>query len=268
MEDNEVNQDVQTDDIPVVEESAPSAEASGTEENGETQVSPQVKKQEEEQIPFHEHPRFRELIEQNRSMREQESLRGQVLDNLQRELAILREQAKPKVEQPKDPFLAALESVDPKYAQSLQGIYGKAAKVEQLEQRLAQYEQQQYAKEAQGHFNKLLDTNKVTDPFDRKVYERAVRAEVYERESQGQKLSLKDLDKIVNDFHTDYSKTMEERSRKVTASYVQAKTGDRTPKATTGGAAITPAAKKIASGDISSQAKWLANEIRNMKKTI
>ncbi len=265
MEDQEssVSSEV-TDNTSVVEESAPQAESS----EAETQVSAPEIKAEEKPAPFHEHPRFKELIEQNRSFKEQDSQRAQTIERMQQELYALRQQATPKKEEPKDQFLADLEKVNPAYAKSLQSVYDQANKTTALEARIAQYEQQQFQKEAVSHFNSLLETNKITDPMDRKIYERAVRAEVYERESRGQKLGLKDLDKIVNEFHSEYKKAMEDRERAITAKYVTAKKADVTPKGSTGGIASGSSTKKLAANDIAGKAKWLANEIRNMKKTI
>lgn len=251
-------------DTAVTEESTSQVEASAAEQKEE---APEVK-QEEKQTPFHEHPRFKELIEQNRAFKDQDSQRSMLLESMQRELQSLRQQMAPKKEEPKDAFLTDLEKVNPEYARSLQAVYQRAAKAEEIEKRLAQFEQASFQEKAVNHFNQLLVTNKITDPMDRKVYERAVRAEVYEREGRGEKLGLKDLDKIVNDFHAEYSKAMEERSRKLTASYVQDKTQDKAPKSTTGGAATAPVAKKMKAGDISGQAKWLADQIRQMKKTV
>lgn len=265
----------ETDNTPVIEESAPQAESGGA----ETQESA-PEKQPEEKVGFNDprhpdHSRFKELLDGQKeykqrfedSERERAQYR-QSVDSMQRELQHLREQAIPKKEVPKDEFLENLEKVNPAWAKSLQAVYDQAGKTSQLEQRIAQYETQQYQKEAITHFNGLLESNKVTDPYDRKIYERAIRAEVYDREARGQKLAIKDLDKIVNDFHSEYKKAMEDRERAITAKYVTAKKADVTPKGATGGAASTPTAKKIAAGDISGQAKWLADQIRAMKKTI
>lgn len=247
-------------DTPVVEESAPQAEASGVEEN----ESPPEVKTEEKQTPFHEHPRFKELIDQNRAFKEESSQRAYALEAMQRELQSLRNQV-PKKEEPKDPFLAELEKVNPEWGKSLQAVYDQAGKTGQLEQRIAQYEQAQFAEKAMNKLSGLMESNKI-DPVDRKLYDRAVRAEVYDREARGEKLGLKDLDKIFNEFHTEYSKAMEDRDRRVTAQYTTAKKTDVTPKGTTGGAAASSGMKKLAANDTAGQAKWLADQIRAMKK--
>ena len=268
MEDNDTESSVEasetdvTDSTSTVEESAPQAEPTDAEPTEAAQ-----EKQEEKLAPFHEHPRFKELIEQNRLAKEQSEKYQQDFYRLQAQLEALKEQSKPKVEEVKDQFLADLEKVNPAYAKSLEPIYAAAAQAQKLEQRLAQFEQAQFAEKAVSHFNKLLDDNKITDPMDRKIMERAVRAEVYEREARGAKLTLKDLDKITNDFHAEYKATMDARERAITAKYVQAKTQDKAaPKGATGGAATTPGMKKFKAGDISGQAKWLADQVRAMKK--
>jgi hypothetical protein len=261
MEDEVIESSVETGDTSVSEESV-----SQTESNDAPEQNAQVEaKTEEKPAPFHEHPRFKELIEQNRAFKEESSQRQQALEAMQRELQSLRQLSTPKVEKPKDQFLSDLEKINPEYAKSFQSVMDRAAKAEAVEQRLQQYEQAQFAERAVNHFNKLLESSKITDPMDRKLYERAIRAEVYEKEARGEKLGLKDLDKIFSEFHTEYSKAMEDRSRKLTASYVQEKTKDKAPKSTTGLPAA-PGSKKLAAGDFSGQAKWLADQIRSMKK--
>ena len=258
MED-EVESSESTGDTSVSESSDSQSESSDAPEQ---KVQADTK---EAPTPFHEHPRFKELIEQNRAFKEESSNRAQALEAMQRELQALREQSAPKKETPKDQFLEDLRQINPEYAKSFQSVMDRAAKAEAVEQRLQQYENQQFAERAVNHFNKLLETNKISDPMDRKLYERAVRAEIYEKEAAGAKLGLKDLDKIFGEFHSEYSKAMEDRSRKQTASYVQEKAKDKAPKSTTG-APAAPGSKKIAAGDYAAQAKWLSDQIRSMKK--
>lgn len=269
---SEVDQSVETNDIPVVEESAPQAESSGT----ETQESAPEKQ--EERIGFNDpkhpdHGRFKELLDGQREYKqkfeqaeqERASYR-QSIEQMQRELHYLRTAQAPKKEEPKDPFLADLEKVNPAYAKSFQSVMEQAAKTAQLEQKLARYEQQQDMEKGVSHFNGLLESNKVSDPTERKLYERYVAAEVYELRNRGEKVSLKDLDKIFNGFHDEYKKAMDARDRATTAKYSTAKKADLSPKGATGGAATAPVAKKFKSLDSPDTAAWLAKEIRAMKK--
>lgn len=261
---DEVSSEV-SDESVAVEESAPQAEPVETAESQEAAPAPT---QEEKQVPFHEHPRFKELIEQNRGFKDGLTQREQAIERMQQELHSLREQLKPKSEPPKDKFLEDLAKVDPAYAASIKPVYEQAQLVSKLQARLDQIEQQQTSKEVYGEFNRLLETNKVTDALDKRLYEQALTAEAYARRGRGENLSVKDLSNLFNNFHSEYRKAMEERERAITAKYVTAKKADVTPKGTTGGAATAPVGKKIAAGDLAGQAKWLANQIRDMKKTI
>lgn len=252
----------ETSDTPVTQESDSQPESTGAEQIDAAPAEPK----EDKPAPFHEHPRFKELIEQTRTFKEQNEQYRQEMTRLQAQMEMIREANKPKVEQPQDPFLADLEKVNPEYARSLKTIYDRSQMVEKLEQRLSQFEQADFASKAVSHFNKILDEKKISDPWDRKIIERAVRSEVYDQESRGKKLNLKDLEKITNDFHAEYKASMDARERSITAKYVKDKTGDKTPKGATGGAAKSPTPKKLAAGDISGQAKWLAEQIKVMKK--
>ena len=178
----------------------------------------------------------------------------------------MKQQLIPKKEEPIDPFLADLEKVDPRYAQSLKSVYEQAAMTKTLHNELRRMQEQQFAKEAYSHFDGLLSSNKVTDDLDKDLYKSAVEAEVFRRESRGDKLGLKDLDSIFNTFHTKYTKAIEDRNRKLTASYIKDKTKDAPLKGATGGAPAGTPSKKLAAGDFSGQAKWLADQIRSMKK--
>lgn len=264
MEDfNESDSSEQTSDTSVTEESTSQVEAT----EAEQQASAPVEKQEEKPIPFHEHPRWKEVIEERNSFKQSVEESRRVIERLQAQMEMLKPQ-QTKSEPAKDKFLEDLEKISPEYAKSFQSVMDQARKAEQVEQRLAQYEQRETANAAINKFQGLLTANKVEDAMDKELYEKAVRAEVYEQEARGKKLNLDDLEKIFNSFHGKYSKAMEERNRKLTASYVQAKTKDTSPKGTTGGAPAVSSTKKIAAGDLAGQTKWLAEQIRSMKKTI
>lgn len=259
---DQVDQSVETDTTPGVEEVSSQETPVGAEQQAAAQET-----KEEKLTPFHEHPRFKEVIEQNRGYKSELEQTKSVINQLQQQLDMIKQQTAPKTEPVKDPFLADLEKINPAYAKSLQSIYDRAGKTEELERRLAAYESQQFAEKAYAHFDKLLATAKVPEEM-KSVYTDAVEAEVYRRESKGQKLGLGDLDAIFNSFHSKYSKFLEERERQITAKYVTTKKSDSTPKGATGGAPSVPGAKKIAAGDISAQAKWLADQIRQAKKPI
>lgn len=266
---------VDTGESTVAEESESqtdtTTEATATEEtekavgNEDSRTGSARETKQEKEPPFHEHPRFKELIEQNRAFKDSESQRAQAFESMQRELSALREASKPKVEPVKDPFLADLEKVNPAYAKSLQSMYDRAAKAEDIERRLQQYESQQFAEKAYNHFDNLLKTAKVSD-VDKEMYKDAIEARVFRMEAQGKKLGLKDLDGIFNEFHTKYAKQLEDRNRDLLKGYVKEKAKDKAPAGATGGSPAAQGAKKLKAGDISGQSKWLADQIRALKK--
>jgi len=254
----------QSDLTPEVENSESQPESGGAEQQ---EAAPETQP-EEKPAPFHEHPRFRELIEQNKQAKQEAENYKQAIQRLQYDMESLRQQAAPKKEEPQDPFLADLEKVNPAYAKSLKTIYEKAAKADQIEQRLQQYENQQFAQKAYNHFDGLLASSKIEDPTDKEIYRLAVEAEVYRREMRGEKLGLKDLDAIFSGFHDKYSKALEERERKLTAKYVTSKKADQAPSGATGGGAAAPAIPKFSSIDSPEAIKWLADKMRESKKTL
>ena len=75
-----VDQSVETGDTSVTEESGSQSESSEAEPQ---QAAPETK-QEEKPAPFHEHPRFKELIEQNRNFKEDAAQRAQAMEAMQR----------------------------------------------------------------------------------------------------------------------------------------------------------------------------------------
>lgn len=229
-------------------ESAEQTEGTSTFENSESQPestdAPEHEaqatdeaKEEEKPLPFHEHPRFKELVEERKSYKESLEKLQQDFQRTQDELRSFRQQTAPKVEEPKDKFLEKLKEIDPEYAASLQGMYEAAKVGKDAMARLQQMEQQNFAQTAQNHFKSLLDNNKVSEDLKGR-YEREVRSLVYEEESKGKKLGLNDLDRIFNTVHGEYSKFLKDYERKLTASYVTAKKKDAAPRGSTGG---TPA---------------------------
>ncbi|CAM6003510.1 unnamed protein product [Sphagnum balticum] len=258
MEDEVVESAEQTEGASTFENSesqpestdAPEQEASATDDNTD-----------EKPLPFHEHPRFKELVEERKAYKEQVEKLQQDFQRLQQESQSFRQPA-PKVEEPKDKFLEKLAEIDPAYAESLKGMYEAAKVGKDAMARLQQMEQQQFAQTAQNHFKTLLETNKVSDELKSR-YEREVRALVYEEESKGKKLGLSDLDRHFNTVHTEYTKFLKDYERKLTASYAASKKKDAAPRATTGGQP-TPASgmKKFDSMTSPEAIKWVAQQMR------
>lgn len=251
----------QTDSSPAIEESVSQTEPT----NEAVTQDAQTVEQEEKPAPFHEHPRFKELIDQNRGFKEQSEKYQQEMSRLQQELQSIKQQVTPKKEEPVDPFIRDLEKVNPEYAKSYRQLAEQAKVAQQIQQQFQQYQQQQFAEKAVNHFDNLLSTNKI-ESADQDLYRAAIKAEIYEREAKGERLGINNLDSIFKSFHNKYSKYLEDRDRKITARYVTDKKSDQAPASTTGGAATAPVMKKFSSVDSPETIKWLADQLRAAKR--
>lgn len=232
---------------------------------------------EETPAPFHEHPRFKELIEQNRTYKEQAQKQSEQLMRLQYQFEAnekARQALTPKTPSEEEELLKQVESVNPQFAKYIKGLAEQAKQVTGLQEKLSNFEkyqqqttQQQFANQAVSHFQNLLESNKIS-PEMRPRYEREVRAIVYEKEARGEKLGIKDLDGIFSSVHDEYGKFLESFRRQDRASYAAAKRSDTAPASTTGGAATSPGMKKFTSLDSPEAIAWVAQELKRANKKI
>lgn len=264
----------ETDSTPAVEESAPQAESSGDEQ----QAAVPDKEQEDEHVPFHKHPRFTELIDQNRTYKSELDQYKGALEMMQRELQASRTpkaEVRPQESKHKQ-LIEQLKQVNPEFAafqeemlSNLEAAKKEAALVKEVQKRLDNYENRELQTSASSKLQSLYEQNQVPDTL-RKRYDREVRSLVYERESRGEKLGIKDLEGVFKSVHDEYTPFLESLKRETLKGYVQSKRGDSTPAGATGGAAFTPGVKKFAplgsQEGFSQTTKWLAEELRKAKK--
>lgn len=265
----------QSVDTSVNEESTSQVESS---EAAPQEAAPEPK--EEVQVPFHEHPRFKELIEERRTFKEQLDKQSGYMEALQRELQASRSSQQPKqANEPKyKPLLEHLKSINPEFAayqeelmQRTEAAEKRAGAAEEVQKRLEAYEQREFQSNAMNRLNNLYETNKVPETL-RTRYEREVRALAYEKEVRGEKLTLKDVDGLFSQVHNEYTPFLESLKRETLKGYVQGKKSDSTPAQATGGAAFTPGTKKFAPVDsqegFEQTKKWMADQLRAAKKQI
>lgn len=264
-----------TDSTPGVEESASQSESSGDEQHA---AAPD-KEQEEEHVPFHKHPRFTELIDQNRTYKSELDQYKGALEMMQRELQASRQapkaESKPQESKHKQ-LIEQLKAVNPEFAafqeemlQNLEEAKKESALAKEVQKRLENYEQREFQTSAVSKLNSLYEQNNVPETL-RKRYDREVRALAYETESQGKKLGLQDVEKLFKSVHDEYTPFIESLKRETLKGYVQSKKGDSAPAGATGGAAFTPGVKKFAplgsQEGFSQTTKWLAEQLRAAKK--
>lgn len=177
--------------------------------------------QSKQEPPFHEHPRFKELINQ----RNEFSKRLQEYENRFKELDGKIQQSAPKAATPESKLLERLKGIDPEFGSFMESQHAMRA---QLEAKLQAMEQWKSAQEAASTRTQITNSlqqlhtqHKVPEPM-RELYEAAL-----EREARNNPhLSLNDLPQVYKAIHDKVNSQFESIKRETLASYSQAKTKD------------------------------------------
>lgn len=224
--------------------------------------------------PFHEHPRFKELIEQ----RNQERTEREKLQQSYQQMAAQMQQMQkafsaPKPEQTKQPsheqVLARLQQIDPEFGQFQSQIAKEMSAVPELKQQLEEFKQwkqdmqmQQTRTQAESTLKQLYEQNKVPEGMQ-KYYKSLIREMALDNGAS----SLDDLPKLFSAVHQDVSKFFEERDRTTRESYVAEKKKDVTPTTQSGGTPVSLGSKDkpMSTED---KIKYVAQELRRGKQSI
>lgn len=167
------------------------------------------------ELPFHEHPRWKEVMEERNSERARAQALEQRLADMDRRF---QEQSKPK---PQDPMYERLKGIDPEFADYMNGLKSRAEKAEALEARLEQFEQKQFTNAALSKFSELNKANSVS-PELASLYEAAL-----ERQYQsGQIKTVADVEKAYQAIHSSTKKFLEAQERSVIEKYTASKKKD------------------------------------------
>ena len=224
-----------------------SSEAS--ESNSEQAEASAAAKQ--ETTPFHEHPRFKELVEQKNSYaKELEAIRAQN-KAFEQQLHSFKE-SQPKAPTETDQLLADLKKVDPRLANVIESQLKAAKTAEAVQQRLEQFERanqeqahRQVLQTAVSKINSLHESNKVSD-FGKQFIESKL--DLAYRSGQLNASDIKAVEKAYNDTLKSIKDYEESIKRDTTKSYVQGKAKDSSvPASLPKGAQAKPAQGKVPS---------------------
>lgn len=146
----------------------PSSEAPSEPEGG-TEVKASAPKQ-EDQTPFHEHPRFKELVEQKNSALAQQKVLEQKLAQLEARFSQPQVPQAPSKEQTEfEALIQDLKGIDPRLASVLESNAKAAKMAEELQKRLEGFEKTSAEKERQAQIqtavskiNQLHESNKLS----------------------------------------------------------------------------------------------------------
>lgn len=225
--------------------SSESASPVQTQETGNTQEAVTTQEAPKE-APFHEHPRFKELIEQNRGYKDQLEQMQRSFQTQMQQLQQQYKQTSPNPQQSfKDEYVNYLKNADPKFAEYQAQLLDKIEGTSKLEHEIAelkQYQQSYQQQQAISQFDKLCTDNKVSET-DKEFYRQAI---ANAANARGAKIS--ELPALFKEAHDTLGKYFAEKEKAITAKYVTQKTGDKKPTTQTGGTAVA-ANKSIASKD-------------------
>jgi hypothetical protein len=244
MEDNTLSQesDVSTESG---QPTAETPESSVPDQSGQTQEA--SAENTEAKLSFNDpkhpdHPRFRELHEQANSYKAELAQARQEREQLQtqyKQMEAYIQQMQAMNQKKADPSYQALvqrlEGIDPEFANEFRQARQVADVVPQLQQQLEEFKTDRLRREATDTLSKLYTDNKVSDDL-KPFYERAIKAAVYETETSGKRLSVKDIPNIFKSVHDEHSKFFEDYRRKERASYLSDKKKDASAPASTTGA--------------------------------
>lgn len=232
------------DNTDAIEPSSEAPAESGNEGGAEPKVA--APKQ-EEQTPFHEHPRFKELVEQKNSALNAQKALEQKLAQFE---ARFQQFQPPKAPSPQETefetLIRDLKGIDPRLASVLESN-AKAAKVaEELQKRLdtfeqstAQERQQAQVQNAVAKINQLHESNKVTPEAKQMINDRLELLYM-----QG-KLNLHEVEAVYKQTLDGHNKYVEALKRAERESYVTDKKKDAAvPTSQPKGSPAKAAAKK------------------------
>jgi hypothetical protein len=171
-------------------------------------------KTDEENVPFHLHPRFQEVIFQKNQLAEQTKALQQQIQEMQKNFA---KQAPQQTEE--DKLIARLKGIDPEFG-------GRFAELDAMREQMRQFKdwQEQVAREkTQLEINSTKDklyTEHNIPAERRSIYEAMIR----EQAIANPQLQISDLPKVFKSVHDNISKLFGQVERQVTKSYVESKT--------------------------------------------
>lgn len=224
-------------------EASSSSESTGSESTGE---AAQASAPQQDTTPFHEHPRFKELVEQkNQALASQKELSDKyaALEKQLKELS----QPKTQAQAEKDELIEDLKKVDPRLAERLEKFSKGMSSVEQIQAKLEAFEKQQakaqqdqVVQAAVAKINQLHEANKVSPEL--KTF---IGNELDRLYMTGQLKDLSQVDAVYKTVHDQFAKFIDGVKRSERESYVQAKKPDsKVPASQPKGEPAKPAPKK------------------------
>lgn len=169
------------------------------------------------EVPFHEHPRWKEVMEERNAERQARTQLEQQIAAMQRQM---QESLKPKDNRPdfnevRTKMAERLKGIDPEFQSYMSLLEEQALS---SKQELAAFREEQFVNRAVGRFEELNKTNGVPAELHG-VY----RAQLDAAYREGKIRSLEDLEKTYKSIHEPVSKLIESREKAALDKYTTTK---------------------------------------------
>lgn len=209
-------------------DSSPAENSGNEQQQPEAQAEQAQASQEktEKELPFHEHPRFRQIVEEKNQAK-------QMAEQVQRQLMQLQaqfeaQQKAAKGQSREEALFKKLEAVDPDLAQVMRDTYSKAGEVERVNKELEEFKQWKSQQEAQVRAREAYSTiEKLHSEFKvPKELQDFYVAQIKAAASENPNMGVADLPHAYKAIHERLNSYLESVKRQERASYVQAKKSD------------------------------------------
>jgi len=215
MYESDVNTESSSDTEEQTEQLTDSSQESVSQE-----AAPEPKQKE---IPFHEHPRFQELVSEKNQYKSE-------IQALAKRLQDMESKSAANVQPKKDELMERLQGIDPVFAER----FGKLNEVDQLKQELQEFKQwreqasqQQVQTQIQSTKDKFYADNSVPEER-RSIYE----ALVAQQAASDPSLKITDLPKVMKAVHDNIGKMFQNVERSTTKNFVDSKRAQASKPAT------------------------------------
>lgn len=215
----EEQEQIQSDASP--ESSSETQDQSDSNAQPEQSASEQVNKQTD--TPFHEHPRFKELVEQKNQFASQAKQLQDQIAQLQSRMEASSKQSVAQKEQ--DALLSRLKGIDPEFGERFEKLDATRKELEEMRAWREEMENERVRTQAISTISSLHEQNKVSADHQ-ELYKSLIAGHF----SSNPQLGLKDLPNVYKNVHESISKMLEGVKRSERESYVKGKAVDaKTP---------------------------------------
>jgi hypothetical protein len=203
-----------------------SNESSSDSQNSSQSVSSEPKQSAEQQpkpdsdsTPFHEHPRFKELVEQKNKYADSYKQLENRYAEMEKQLRTLSERTKPQETQ--DQLIARLKGIDPEFGERFEKLDATQKELAELRSWRQQVEAEQTRTQAVNTVMTLHSQNKVPDDLQQ-LYNEQLEA-MYARDPKN---FVRDIQGAYKHVHERMSKLLDSVKRQERESYVSNKSQD------------------------------------------